>query len=46
MSDYEPQWFVSAKAVVRVAELTGTNFAVSMAMENGTVLAAAVTHPQ
>lgn len=44
--DYEPQWFVSAKSILRVAEVFGAGLALSMASENGTVLAAAATHLQ
>jgi hypothetical protein len=43
--DYEPQHFISVKGFIRVAEVMGTNIGVTMAVENGTVMALACTGP-
>lgn len=43
--DFEPQYFVSAKGFANLAEVTGTTLAVSMALENGAVMALSPTNP-
>lgn len=43
--DLEPHYFVSVKGTATLLEVAGTPLAVSMALENGVILAVATTYP-